>query len=95
MRRFWGHTVATERFRNLSSVAREASGELGQTIGANEVRFVCMYENVTVYMDPKSRARYVDGRGYATILRGLKVYMEGRREYYQMKTHPDYTGEKS
>lgn len=80
------------RFRNLAQAAREATGELGQTIGADEVRFVCMYENVTVYMDPKSRARYVDDSGYATILRGLRVYTKGRREYYEMKTHPDYTG---
>jgi hypothetical protein len=80
------------RFLNISSVAREASQKLGQTVTPGEVRFVCMYEHIPVYSDPKSRARFLDGTGYEWALRSLRKFTEGRRQYFEFKTHPEYKG---
>lgn len=81
------------RFRSLTEVARDLGREFCQDFTPAEVRVLCMYENIRVYSDPRSRARTLDNEGYARLRGIMRKYIDGRKAYYDVVIQPD-SGEK-
>ncbi len=84
--------AAGSGLRTLSAAQRELEREHETHFDLNEIRFVCIYEGIPVYCGGRSRARYVDEKGFDKLRGCMKRLKDGRWDYLRGEIHPVFAG---
>lgn len=64
--------------------------QTGLDISLNELRCLIQYEGVPVYSDGRTRTRYLEESGAATVLRMVQTFRYGRARYCNPQIHPTF-----